>query len=335
MVVYNGTAYAYVKNLQGDIVAILDSTGTAVVQYKYDAWGRQISCDVAAGNSNATALSTLNPFRYRGYVYDEETELYYLNTRYFHPVCGRYLNPDRFTSTNQGVISCNMFLYCSNNPIIFGDSSGEFFFSLLGACIGAVASGIDALVKGMDDDEVIEQMKEGAKIGAVAGAGFDVAIVVVDLTAGHPTGCLLGAAAIATSCTMAYGMATDTPVVVDVSRTASSIIGLSGKIGGSLVIDFSSEDVPVYAYGHLGIGLSAGGSPFGWGYSVGVVHNWNDPAQFSGKSEDRYIGSYIGVELGKAPGPIDDVVHSWTLTFSPGFSMGMGYDWYTRPIQIK
>ena len=94
VVVYNGTPYSYVKNLQGDIVAILDSNGNKVVEYKYDAWERQIGCDVAAGNSNAAALSTLNPFRYRGYVYDEETGLYYLRSRYYNPVLCRFNTVD-------------------------------------------------------------------------------------------------------------------------------------------------------------------------------------------------------------------------------------------------
>ena len=117
VVVYNGTPYTYVKNLQGDIVAILDSNGIAVVQYRYDAWGRQISCDVAAGNSNAAALSTLNPFRYRGYVYDEETELYYLRSRYYNPWWCRFVNAD-------SLLDGNLFAYCTNHPTRSIDEDG-------------------------------------------------------------------------------------------------------------------------------------------------------------------------------------------------------------------
>ena len=71
---FNGTMYTYVHNLQGDIVGILDSTGALVVEYRYDAWGKAISVD----GTLKTTLGAVNPFRYRGYVYDEETELYYL-----------------------------------------------------------------------------------------------------------------------------------------------------------------------------------------------------------------------------------------------------------------
>ena len=114
MVVYNGVKYAYVHNLQGDIVAILDSNGTAVVQYKYDAWGKPIS----KTGTMATSLGELNPFRYRGYVYDEETGFYYLRQRFYTPRTLRFLSAD-------SVIGSNLFTYCSNSPIILMDQTGR------------------------------------------------------------------------------------------------------------------------------------------------------------------------------------------------------------------
>ena len=88
---WNGTAYWYVKNLQGDIIGILDSDGTEVVNYVYDAWGQ-----VSLGGTpwNWVALGELNPFRYRGYYYDTESGLYYLNSRYYDPEISRFLNAD-------------------------------------------------------------------------------------------------------------------------------------------------------------------------------------------------------------------------------------------------
>ena len=73
-VVYNGTAYFYTVNLQGDVIAIVDATGTAVVSYTYDAWGNTLSVT----GTMAETLGQSNPLHYRGYVYDQETELYYL-----------------------------------------------------------------------------------------------------------------------------------------------------------------------------------------------------------------------------------------------------------------
>ena len=81
MVTYNDVDYFYVYNLQGDVVALIDANGTHVVEYGYDAWGNSIS----KTGSLAATIGTLNPFRYRGYVYDEETGLYYLRSRYYNP----------------------------------------------------------------------------------------------------------------------------------------------------------------------------------------------------------------------------------------------------------
>jgi RHS repeat-associated protein len=118
---YNGTDYYYATNLQGDVVALLDTSGTAVVTYTYDAWGKPLSCT----GSMADTLGVYNPLRYRGYVYDEETGQYYLQSRYYDPEIGRFINADAFTATGQGIHGNNMFAYCNNNPILYIDSSGS------------------------------------------------------------------------------------------------------------------------------------------------------------------------------------------------------------------
>ena len=121
-VVYNGTAYFYTVNLQGDVMAIVDATGTAVVSYAYDAWGNILSVT----GTMADTLGESNPLRYRGYVYDPETELYYLQSRYYDPELGRFINADAFTSTGQGILGNNMFAYCLNNPVNLTDPFGLF-----------------------------------------------------------------------------------------------------------------------------------------------------------------------------------------------------------------
>ena len=115
----NGTVYYYVTNLQGDVIAILDSTGTAVVQYTYDAWGNLLGDEPADDT-----IGHLNPLRYRGYVYDQESGFYYCQSRYYDPGIGRFLNADSYASTGQGLLGYNMFAYCGNNPVNYGDSSG-------------------------------------------------------------------------------------------------------------------------------------------------------------------------------------------------------------------
>ena len=114
VVVYNGTAYAYVKSLQGDIVAILDENGNAVVSYGYDAWGAPLWCT----GELAETLGKVQPFRYRGYVFDEETGLYYLRSRYYNSELGRFLNADT-------IYYCNLFCYCKNSPTRRFDANGK------------------------------------------------------------------------------------------------------------------------------------------------------------------------------------------------------------------
>ena len=100
-------------HLLGDIVAILDSTGTKVVEYKYDAWGRPIS----KTGSMASALGTVQPFRYRGYVYDEETGLHYLRSRFYTPALCRFISAD-------ALIKGSLYCYCANEPVYRKDSCG-------------------------------------------------------------------------------------------------------------------------------------------------------------------------------------------------------------------
>ena len=118
---YDGGTYYYVTNLQGDVVAILDSTGTEVVHYTYDAWGNLLSTTGAM----ADTLGYYNPLRYRGYVYDPETKLYYLQSRYYNPEMGRFINADGLVATGQGLLGNNMFAYCGNNPVNGHDPNGK------------------------------------------------------------------------------------------------------------------------------------------------------------------------------------------------------------------
>ena len=112
MVKYNGVLYTYVHNLQGDIVGIVDASGNLVVEYKYDAWGRKLS----VSGSMASTLGKLNPFRYRGYVWDEETEMYYLETRYYNPATCRFISPDVYIVAKQDICPGNVYTYCNSNP---------------------------------------------------------------------------------------------------------------------------------------------------------------------------------------------------------------------------
>ena len=141
-VTYNGNRYFYLKNAQGDVTGLVNASGTQVVSYTYDPWGAPMS---VSGSMSAT-LGAVNPLRYRGYVYDSETGLYYLSCRYYNPVWGRFINADGYASTGQGFTGDNMFAYCNDNPVNRSDSNGNFSVNVIGALVGgAVALGMDML----------------------------------------------------------------------------------------------------------------------------------------------------------------------------------------------
>lgn len=116
---YNGTMYFYVKNLQGDVIRIIDLAGTEVASYVYDAWGN------IKDTKGEPTIREINPIRYRGYVYDTESSLYYLQSRYYDPFTGRFLNADVYCDTGTDTtLSTNMFAYCENNSVNYIDNGG-------------------------------------------------------------------------------------------------------------------------------------------------------------------------------------------------------------------
>ncbi len=117
---YNGVSYFYLLNLQGDVIGIYDSTGTIVVQYLYDSWGKLISIT----GSLADTIGVKNPLRYRGYYYDTETSLYYLQSRYYDPETCRFINADSLLIAGDYLQGTNMFAYCLNNPVMYVDPTG-------------------------------------------------------------------------------------------------------------------------------------------------------------------------------------------------------------------
>ena len=119
----NGTSfqtYYYVLNLQGDVVKLIHYIPgfeyESVATYEYDAWGNV---------SSSGRLAEINPLRYRGYYYDNETGFYYLQSRYYDPANRRFINADSLASTGQGFLGTNMFAYCNNCPTIYEDPSGH------------------------------------------------------------------------------------------------------------------------------------------------------------------------------------------------------------------
>ena len=125
--VYLGEVYYYKKDLLGNIIEILDTTGTTVVKYTYDAWGNhKVLNPDGTENTSAMFIGNINPIRYRSYYFDTETGLYFLQTRYYDPQIGRFINIDDISYLESETINgLNLYAYCLNNPIMNVDLTGH------------------------------------------------------------------------------------------------------------------------------------------------------------------------------------------------------------------
>ena len=126
--------YWFEKNLHGDIVAVYSKNGTKLATYSYDAFGNCTETYMNTGSS--TAIVRRNPFRYRGYYYDLHLRLYYLESRYYDSVIGRFISPDSVVSNVGGDLrGYNLYAYCFNDPVNMTDPEGEFPWLILAAAL--------------------------------------------------------------------------------------------------------------------------------------------------------------------------------------------------------
>ena len=129
----NGTRVPYhvVTNAQGDVMVLYNWTGTKVAEYSYDAWGA-VEFIVPFGIDPAvtTVLATVSPFTYRGYCYDFDMGMYYLQSRYYDPVICRFINADStdYLGATGTLLSYNLFAYCENDPVDYIDPSGTTLY---------------------------------------------------------------------------------------------------------------------------------------------------------------------------------------------------------------
>ena len=163
---YLGDEYFYIKNLQGDIIEIVDASGTSVAKYRYDAWGNIIyQWDSGLGIANA------NPYRYRSYRLDSGTGLYYLNARYYDPSIGRFISADSINyldpSSGQGL---NLYAYCGNNPVMYVDISGEFPILITLIVTGLIVGGGSQYLANSLNGKVGSDRWEGVIGASVGGA---------------------------------------------------------------------------------------------------------------------------------------------------------------------
>ncbi len=173
------SAYYYGTNAQGDVIAMYDSDGNLCVSYLYDAWGNLLSSETYTNAGNIAR--SLNSLLYRGYYFDSESGFYYLQSRYYDPEIGRFINADnQIAGVGGEVLGYNMFAYCMNNPVNMSDSTGNWpkWATKLVAAVAVVA--VVAVV--------------AAVTVATAGAGTAIAAVAVGAAKGAAIGFAVGAA---------------------------------------------------------------------------------------------------------------------------------------------
>lgn len=237
--IYNGTQYYYVKNLQNDVIAIANTSGSIVVNYTYDAWGNVLSTT----GSMASTVGAANPIRYRSYYYDTEIGFYYLQTRYYDPAIRRFINADGYLNANGDILGFNMYTYCGNNPVMGYDPTGEVNWKnvAIGIVTVAAIAGLTALavmgggavlcVAGVISKATVEAATIGAALGGfVAGSSelfvqstergtdnIDFGEIVIETFTGSLAGSMSGIASTMTN--------TGTQILTRLSNVGISSLG--------------------------------------------------------------------------------------------------------------
>ncbi len=158
--------YYYITNLQGDVLSLIDTNGATVASYQYDPYGKLLS----VSGSLADSIGQINPLRYRGYYFDSETQLYYLQSRYYDPATCRFISADSFVFADQDILGNNTFAYCCNNPISRIDETGHWF-DIFWDVVSLVVS-------------VVEVVQNPTDVGAWVGLAMDAVDVLVPCVSG-------------------------------------------------------------------------------------------------------------------------------------------------------
>ena len=176
------TTYWFEKNLQGDVVGVYNNSGTKLVSYTYDAFGNCTATTL--GNAASTVANSRNPFRYRGYYYDQDLDVYYLQSRYYDQKTGRFISPDSVDYLDPSSFNgLNLYAYCNNNPVMYADPSGHSVIAVLAIAAligGGISAGISIggeLLSGnfyprdWDRKNILGSALVGAALGIATAAG--------------------------------------------------------------------------------------------------------------------------------------------------------------------
>ncbi len=178
----------------GDVISITDAQGNELVQYEYDEWGAVGSITTTNNTEEENTLANVNPLRYRGYYYDNETGYYYLQSRYYDARICRFINADSNSYLNTDTqVGINLFSYCEDDPINCNDFTGNTAISaILGAIIGMVFGAIgfflDIIIDNLKLLSNLPQLKN--KISNILSTVKGKAKLIIDVLLGGIDGAL-------------------------------------------------------------------------------------------------------------------------------------------------
>lgn len=241
---FTSNIYYLLTNMQGDVIAIYNEAGQKIYEYAYDAWGNILrSVQISTGGR---AANQVNPFRYRGYYYDTETGLYYLQSRYYNPQWGRFLNADGYVSTGTGLLGYNMYAYCDSNPVMYMDLTGRSWESF------------------WDDVKFVGEVLLGT---AVATACIGLAVLSIAGSIGL-TGISGGAGAVSI------------PAAVTVAGELLAVA--SATLAGVGILALAAEGVATSPLMQHGVGGKGWRGDKSWKYNVEMVRGGGDVTSLKG-----------------------------------------------------
>ena len=225
--------YYFAYNAQGDVIGIYDFSGRLMATYDYDEWGN-CTVNVLAADNNGHAIDSLdhiahvNPFRYRGYFYDAETGFYYLNSRYYDPGTGRFVNADDESISQVSPESTNydknLFAYCDNNPISREDSDGDFWVTVGIMAVGGVIGSAVSAISSAATQKILTGTVNWKSVGVAAATGFvsgAIAASPLGMVGQKIAGGIIGGLSYATDC---Y-----------VNNRSMTLIGTVASVGGGVI----------------------------------------------------------------------------------------------------
>ena len=170
---YNGSEYYYRKNIFGDVIAIYNNLGNLQCRYVYDAWGNHKVYNASGSEigSEVMNIGNINPIRYRGYYWDKEFNLYYLQSRYYDPLLGRFISADSIDYLEPNNVSgLNLYAYCNNNPIMYVDPSGKWNWNTFWAISAIVATTVLGVALTVASGGIVGAIGAGAALGFATSA---------------------------------------------------------------------------------------------------------------------------------------------------------------------